>query len=138
VNFREQMHVAAVTTTQSVLTSEELAKHRHNGNTTRYQRRRAAVGQGETIAVTEEGDDPGRHRFFSGAEVHFPGYEPAVPQILDRELVAASTQHFAVKTNKFHCCDVEEHTTDLPPTHPILDARCWMLDAGCWMLDASK
>jgi len=92
------MHVAAVTTAQSILASEKFAQHRYQRHAPDYQLRRAAVGQSETVAVTEEGNDSGRHRLFSGAEVHFTGDEPSVPQILDRELVAASPQHLTVKT----------------------------------------
>ncbi len=71
------------------------------------------MSQGEAIAITEESDDPGRHRLFSGAEVHFTSDEPAVPQILDRELVVASAQHLTVEACKFHDCDLKEDSTPL-------------------------
>jgi hypothetical protein len=54
------------------------------------------MGQGEAVAVTQVGDDPSRHRFLSGTEVHLARNQTAVPQILDRELVAPSTQHLTI------------------------------------------
>jgi len=105
------MHVAAAAAAQSVLASEELSEHWHDRHAPDHESRRTAVSQGEAIAFAEEGDDPGRRRLLSGTEVHFTGDEPAVPQILDRELVVASSQHFAVKAYDFHGFRLEEDST---------------------------
>jgi len=85
-----------VTSAQPVLASEKFSKHRQDGHTPNDKCRRAAMSEGEAIAVTEEGHDPGRHRLFSCAEVHFTSDEAAIPQILDRKLVAASAQHLTI------------------------------------------
>jgi hypothetical protein len=109
--LREKVHVASTTTAQSVLATEKFSEHRHDGHPPNHQFRRAAMRQSKAVSITEEGDDPGRHRLFSCAEVHFTGNEPAVPQILDRELVAASTRHLTVEACKFHDCDLKEDST---------------------------
>jgi hypothetical protein len=91
------------------------------------------MGQGEAVAVAEEGDDTGSHRLFARPEVHLARDQAAVPEILHRELIAARPEHLAVKTDEFHVFSDARITSSKPfiGGHRTLEGGLKVQGSGC-------